>query len=605
MSIFGKKGGDSEDAALEDQEFGDPALDDMSLDAGAEDAGAPAADEGLDDLDAPASEFGETEEPLAAPSRKLASAAGGGRRNLLILLLLLVLAGLGGGYFYFMGGMPEPPQPAVVKATVPQPAPAKLDKLKKDAEKKAADGMMPAPLPGDAGGEQIVPPADPFAAVNDPLALEPVPGAPPQPGADPLAGLETAPAAPPQPAPADADAQADPLNLGAPPADEAAAAIPAESMMTAAAPVAAAPDEQMPEMPPPEMPQPGAEVAAGVAAVPAPAPAAAPGQGEDLPMPVDAATGQTAAPAVETAAPKEEAPAWAAPGNPEVPGTTNPLAKTASPSEAELAIVQSAAVLDNMAPPKAAKGAAKDAGKEQPKSTGAPFDPAAPRPGTQEALEKVGEIIEKPAVIRPIPSGYMVIRKDSEAGDVDSRLTAARVALAQNRTTAALELFDDLKKDFPKDRRALMGRAVALQKLGQNDEALAAYEDVLRRDPKNLDALTNMLGLLKAKDPMLAIDKLLDLRNAYPYQGDITAQLGIAYATAGRYDEALKYLEMADALKPGSSYVMYNRAVLYDKMGRSRDAGALYRQLLRMAADGELDQQLPLDAIRKRLAALH
>jgi tetratricopeptide (TPR) repeat protein len=150
-----------------------------------------------------------------------------------------------------------------------------------------------------------------------------------------------------------------------------------------------------------------------------------------------------------------------------------------------------------------------------------------------------------------------------------------------------------------------MGRAVALQKLGQDDAALAAYESVLNNDPKNLEALTNMLGLLKKKDPKLAIEKLGQLRETYPYNADITAQLGIAYGSAGQFEDALKYLDMAEALSPGSASVLYNRAVLYDRMGRAQQAGDLYRQIVRMAAEGNLDQTLPLEAIRRRLAVLH
>lgn len=641
MSIFGKKGDDAQEDAglsLEEPAFEDPALEDPMLD----DPGAPPSD--LQDPSAAeasgADDFGDFDEAplddplagddgggLAAPSRKMAG-SGGGRRNLLVLVLLLVVAGIGGGYFYFMGEMPEPTTPTLVKANVPIVPIVQIANNQPPAQQQApetAGNTMPQPLPGEevatleAPANPFAPPAgtDPMGA--DPLSADPMGADPfaPAPAADPMAAdplsgdpMNADPMA--MPAPGDAapaadtaaTGQEDPFGLGAPPEDETASALPAEDMMaqTDAPGADEAPAMEMPDVPG-DMPMPADGMpAADTAAAPQDNPATAEtAQPEDLPMPADAMMEQ---PPV-AAAPAEEPPAWAAPGSTEIPGTTNPLAKPTTPTDAELAIVQSAAVLDNMEAPKNAKTDGKgDAAADKSESTGAPFDPAGPKPGAKEAMKAVDEILVKPAVVRPLPSGYMTIRKDSDSGDVDSRLTAARTALAQNRTTAALELFEDLKKDFPKDKRALMGRAVSLQKLRQNDEALAAYEEVLLNDPKNLDALTNMLGLLKAKDPNLAVEKLLELRNAYPYHADVTAQLGIAYATAGQYDEALKYLEMADALKPGSSFVMYNKAVLYDKMGRSNDAGLLYRQILRMAADGELDQQLPLDSIRKRLAAL-
>jgi tetratricopeptide (TPR) repeat protein len=219
-------------------------------------------------------------------------------------------------------------------------------------------------------------------------------------------------------------------------------------------------------------------------------------------------------------------------------------------------------------------------------------------------MKGLDDLLSQPAIVRPLPPAWLTVKKEHPADDVDTRLVVAREALAQSNNSAALQLFTELKAKYPKDKRILMGRAVALQKLGQDDAALSAYEAVLNNDPKNLEALTNMLGLLKKKDPKLAVSKLEQLRETYPYNADITAQLGIACGAAGQYDDALRYLDMADALNPGSAYVLYNKAVLFDKMGNSQRAGDLYREVIRLSADGSLDQSLPVDAIKRRLAVL-
>jgi Flp pilus assembly protein TadD len=113
-----------------------------------------------------------------------------------------------------------------------------------------------------------------------------------------------------------------------------------------------------------------------------------------------------------------------------------------------------------------------------------------------------------------------------------------------------------------------------------------------------------MLGLVKAQDPALALDKLRELRETYPANADITAQLGISYGAAGDYANALKYLDMAEALKPGDPAVTYNKAVVYDRMGDSVHAAPLYRRILELSSEGAPTQQLPLEAIRKRLGNL-
>ncbi len=225
-------------------------------------------------------------------------------------------------------------------------------------------------------------------------------------------------------------------------------------------------------------------------------------------------------------------------------------------------------------------------------------------PPSFEDLSAINKMVEQPAIVRNLPKEYLVVHKDRNADDVDSRLTAARLSLSQGRNQAALQFFNELYQQNPRDKRVMMGRAVALQKLGQTENALTAYEEVLADDPKNLEALTNMLGLIKTQDPALALEKLQELRDIYPYNADITAQLGVAQGENGNYKEALKYLNMADALKPGSAYVLFNKAVLYDKMGQSTQAADIYRQIVRMSVDGNLDAPLPIDRIKNRLATM-
>lgn len=250
------------------------------------------------------------------------------------------------------------------------------------------------------------------------------------------------------------------------------------------------------------------------------------------------------------------------------------------PSKAEMAIVENGDILNELT------------------------EPAETSPIARFKERAILEGNVQDALIRDMPKGYLLVEKNKSSDDADSRLATARSALARGSNTVALQMFNELYKQYPLDSRVLMGRAVAMQRLGQNEEALLAYEDVLNVNPKNLEALTNMLGLIKVQDPALAVEKLAALREAYPENADVTAQLGIAYAGAGAYEEALRYLDMAEALSPDSVNVLYNKAVLYDKMGRSRDAGQLYRQILRMDAEGTARAGLPLEAIRRRLSDL-
>jgi Flp pilus assembly protein TadD len=363
---------------------------------------------------------------------------------------------------------------------------------------------------------------------------------------------DAAPASPPVAAGANAGAVLPPTDGSTLPVVQQAAPPPATELVqpgtAAASPPAAAPtnitEPAVVAAAPPVLPTP---VTPPLAATPVTPPAPAPNAG--------AATATAAAPSA--------------------------LASGAAP--AELAIVQNAAVLNSMGAPVAASGTIA-------------ADGTGPRVADILATQQ--------ADIRPLPERYLIVHKDKDANDKDSRLTAARMALSQGRYQASLELFSELYEEDGSDKRVLMGRAVSFQKLGQTSEALEAYEEALDRDPKNLQALTNMLGLLKNEDPDAAVEKLEQLRDVYPSNADITAQLGMVHGVIGDYENALKYLEMADALKPGNPNILFNRAVVYDRMGRPAEAADLYRQLVFMAGDGSLDENFPIETVKKRLATI-
>lgn len=314
--------------------------------------------------------------------------------------------------------------------------------------------------------------------------------------------------------------------------------------------------------------------------------------------------------------PVEAASAPAAPAGTATPPVTDPQ-QAAVPQN--ILPVDAAAPTPSaipLAPPAAPQGGI-EAEKAIVSSAPPVQQPLSPAPGTisQEAPQgALGDDLlsgysagppSEDAVIRPLPKEYLVVKKESSASDFESRLGTARIALSQNRHQASLMLFNELYASYPKDSRVLMGRAVSLQKLGQVGEAMAAYEEVLIVDPKNIEALTNMLGLLKAEDPDLAVEKLEELQRVYPYNADIAAQLGFAYASAANYPAALKYLDLADALKPGNAFVLYNRGVLYDRLGRKAEAANIYMQILRAHSDGRLEQQLPIESIRRRMSEIN
>jgi len=298
--------------------------------------------------------------------------------------------------------------------------------------------------------------------------------------------------------------------------------------------------------------------------------------------------------------PPPEAPAGMTP-----PASPAPMAMPESQEGAAPENAAAAPALMPPAPPNELTAAQSQPGMDQ----SAPSPDASGKKGLKKAKGgkngKAGaDMPVQPANILPLPKKYLIVRKEHDADELASRLTAARTSLAYDQNGAALELFNELYAKYPKDKRVLIGRAVAMQRLGKNAEALSAYEEALNQDPKNIEALTNMLGLLNSQDPAAATDKLQQLLEIYPFNADITAQLGMSYGAAGDYEKSLKYLEMADSLKPGNADILYNRAVTYDLMGKTQKAADLYHQIVVLAGEGAIDQNFPIEAIKKRLAVI-
>ncbi len=585
MKLFGSK--NKQDTPVNDAE--DINLDDVSLD---DEAG------GDDGAIVP------TGGPVAGVAKKKGSFGA-----LAVLGLLVVIAGGGimvvtGGDVSAVTGLLAPKDEV---AAIPPPAPAEA--VVADAA-ATVDPLAPAAVTDPSASAAVVDPLAP-ATVTDPSASAAV--------VDPLAPTAvTDPLAP--------AATVDPLS----PAATGGFAVPVENAAASGTAPAPAPvDAGMPpvapdttagavtasEKPVTEMP--------GDVLPPVPAPAAAADTTAPVitPQPADAVeTVATPVPPEHAMAPAQEVKADeeainegpAAPQEvlgidagptPPPPAVTETVkdnakevkaAKVAEPTAAEKALLDNAAVLDQLSQtPQAVLDNPAVAGKIP---AAAPPQAALVAPSFQIPAEN--------AQIRDLPNEYFLLHSDKKESQADTRLKAANRALADGNASAAVEMYDRLRAENPRNEKVLMGRAIALQRLGQNTAAVDAYEDVLKKNPKNLDALTNMLGLLRKQSPDLALDKLKELHTTYPFNVGILAQLGTTYGDMGRYEDGHKLLDQAIAMAPGNALYMFNKAVLYDRMGDAPHAAQMYRYCLDLYYQDNSRQALPVDAIKKRLAVL-
>jgi Flp pilus assembly protein TadD len=200
---------------------------------------------------------------------------------------------------------------------------------------------------------------------------------------------------------------------------------------------------------------------------------------------------------------------------------------------------------------------------------------------------------------------FIVVEKSSSAESFEAQYVSATRALKLGRYPAAMEMFEKLYKKNHRDARILMGLALAQQGAGFNSSAISTYEDLLKVQPNNADAIINLMGLMKDQFPENTLKKLATLRNKYPNNPGIPAHMGQVSADMKKYDEAIRYFEIAASMDPNSAAHIYNMAIAADRKGDSKKAIKLYERALQIDASySDTISALPREQIYDRLVVL-
>jgi len=200
---------------------------------------------------------------------------------------------------------------------------------------------------------------------------------------------------------------------------------------------------------------------------------------------------------------------------------------------------------------------------------------------------------------------FVIVEKGASATSAEAQFVAATRALKLGRYAAAMEMFEKLYKKNHRDPRILMGLAVAQQGAGFQESAAKTYEDLLEVQPNNADAIVNLMGLMKAQYPSVTLKKLMELRNKYPANPGVPAQIALVNAEQGDYDSAIKFFEIAASMDPRNASHIYNLAIAMDKKGKPDKAIKMYERALELDSTyGDAATGLPREQIYDRLVVL-
>jgi Tfp pilus assembly protein PilF len=311
---------------------------------------------------------------------------------------------------------------------------------------------------------------------------------------------------------------------------------------------------------------------------------------------------------------------------PAVASTQAPSAQAAVPETATPSVEKSAVAAENTAPPAVSEqskapmsappppepkervetqAARAEPSKAEPPSAKAPATPPPPieipRDSPANMLSPPITISRADFALAGVGSQVQVREVSKEAQD---DVGAGYNALLRGEYDTALGFYDRAIDKEPNSVLALLGRGAALQKMRRFEDAQTVYSKVLKLDPENREALTNMTALVAERSPSEALNRLLDLDHDYPNFSPISAEIGLAYAKLGSMDQALTYLRKAITLSPDSVMYQYNMALVLDHMGLREQAISAYETVLSNLRTGRMAPELSTANIERRVQFL-
>jgi tetratricopeptide (TPR) repeat protein len=159
----------------------------------------------------------------------------------------------------------------------------------------------------------------------------------------------------------------------------------------------------------------------------------------------------------------------------------------------------------------------------------------------------------------------------------------AAVMVAHKDLAGALTVLDQGEKTWPQDVVLPAARAEWLGRAGRTDEAIAVYEQILRRAPNDETVANNLAYVLaQTRRDKPSLDRALQLasRFASSAQPNYIDTLGLVQYRLGHYDQAATQLARAASLAPEDAGVHLHYGMALVRKGDVAQGGEIVRKAL-------------------------
>ena len=224
-------------------------------------------------------------------------------------------------------------------------------------------------------------------------------------------------------------------------------------------------------------------------------------------------------------------------------------------------------------------------GTAAPAPAAADAKPAATPPASPAPVAQAAAPAQKPAPIRSaLAPRRQEVAVTQPPAQVHPKVDAAYTAYLAGDMAAARNDYQQVLREEPANRDALLGLAALDVRAGRLEAAEATYLRLLQADPRDAHAQAGLLALRSPRlDPIATESRVKTLLAAEPTAHVLNFTLGNQLAQQGRWAEAQAEYFRAYAAEPDNADFAYNLAVSLDQLRQPKVALDYYRRAIALA----------------------
>jgi tetratricopeptide (TPR) repeat protein len=176
-------------------------------------------------------------------------------------------------------------------------------------------------------------------------------------------------------------------------------------------------------------------------------------------------------------------------------------------------------------------------------------------------------------------SSILEISSSRQVAQKDTWLREAYTAYQAGNNELALELYNKVLQQHPRNRNALLARAAIHVQNNDSNAAIRDYQAILLDNPKDPLAMASLITVANYSPQETETQLKLMVREA-PDSPYLNFALANAYGAQSRWQEAQGYYFRALQNNPGDPNYAYNLAVSLEHISQPRAAMSYYRRAL-------------------------